>query len=428
MRSIVSICLSFLVIGALIVNAHAAGPRYSIAELRVVSTAVGAYTEANAINDNGVVVGNERGFDPIRTDEFRPVVWVSPATPSLLPTLGSQNANAMALNNSGLIVGYTDASPNGWKATIFGNTATAITGASYIFDVNDSGVIVGKGGATGNFRLATATNQFQSLGTTLNQSGWSVECVSRSGRMYGNNYTSAVYPGELFLSTAPVRLYSSQDRGAIVDVNASEVGVGWTSPSSGGAARAALFSNGTITPVVVPNSGASAAMAVNDRGIIVLNANVQSVFGAYVWESGTAAALSSRIDNGGAWSSLSVIDINNRGQIIGQGRIAGRTTCFRLDPIRSPGDTNYDNTVNYADLLTLVQNYNRSGNGTVFWETGDFNFDWVIDATDRLTMSQNYYNRGLFEADWARAVATIPEPSILVFAAALISLVRRQRA
>ena len=53
------------------------------------------------------------------------------------------------------------------------------------------------------------------------------------------------------------------------------------------------------------------------------------------------------------------------------------------------GDTNLDGTVNFADLLTLAQNYNKHP-GTSMWDQGDTNYDGSVNFNDLLKLAQDY--------------------------------------
>jgi T5SS/PEP-CTERM-associated repeat protein/autotransporter-associated beta strand protein len=82
------------------------------------------------------------------------------------------------------------------------------------------------------------------------------------------------------------------------------------------------------------------------------------------------------------------------------------------------GDANLDRQVGFADLVRLAQNYNGTGK---YWFQGDFNYDGSVNFLDLVKLAQNY-NTSLpsapiagagpgFEADLARAMAAVPEPT-----------------
>lgn len=50
-------------------------------------------------------------------------------------------------------------------------------------------------------------------------------------------------------------------------------------------------------------------------------------------------------------------------------------------------DLNHDGAVNFADLLSLAQNY---GSANATWEQGDLNGDGSVSLADLLIMAQNY--------------------------------------
>ena len=67
----------------------------------------------------------------------------------------------------------------------------------------------------------------------------------------------------------------------------------------------------------------------------------------------------------------------------------------------TPGDANQDGTVNFADVLALIQHYGHT-NATL--ADGDFNNDGTIDFPDVLALIQNY------GASDAASVAAAPAP------------------
>ena len=434
MGNIVRSVMAVLVLGLLLAHARAATPRYSITQLRAISTATDAYTTAYDINDNGIAVGVEGGPaipstepwnpPPIDWTKTRPMKWDASATPAVLATLPGKGGEALAINNAGLIVGYSAASTGGQASTVFSTSAaTAIpNGGGRAVDVNDAGVVLGFGGPTGNFRYLASTNTLQPLGTGSNQSGWEARTISPSGRMFANRFTgSGLTAGELFQSASPTFLFPPNPFAEFRDVNTHHVIAGTYSANSSGS-MPAIFNGSTPTMISVPGAQFGSAAGINDRGMVLLSAyNSQTGYRPYVYDNGVLTAIDALLDNAGRWSNLFGIAINNRGQIVGQGRFDHDNNSstpsiisgFRLDPVRSPGDTNSDRTVDFADLLTLAQNYGRSGNGNVFYETGDFNYDWSVDFTDLLTLAQHYNAPARFEQDWTLARSIVPEPAAL---------------
>jgi hypothetical protein len=87
------------------------------------------------------------------------------------------------------------------------------------------------------------------------------------------------------------------------------------------------------------------------------------------------------------------------------------------------GDANLDGSVDFNDLVRLAQNYNTNVADTTesWWTHGDANYDGAVDFDDLVRLAQNYNSSPLpgavpgasaaFEADVARAFATVPEPS-----------------
>ena len=78
----------------------------------------------------------------------------------------------------------------------------------------------------------------------------------------------------------------------------------------------------------------------------------------------------------------------------------------------APGDTNFDGSVNFDDLLTLAQHYGTEADA--WWATGDFNFDGGVRFDDLLGLAQNYGAPANFASDWALAQSiAVPEPTLL---------------
>jgi hypothetical protein len=133
------------------------------------------------------------------------------------------------------------------------------------------------------------------------------------------------------------------------------------------------------------------------------------------WRGGQTAAveLNTLLIGASGWSVSWASDINDAGQIAGQGLFGGREYAVLLEPARS-GDANGDRTVSFADLVVVAQHYNTGG---ASWATGDFDGNGSVGFTDLVLLAQNYAPAGAsspsfspaFEADWR--LASVPEPS-----------------
>jgi hypothetical protein len=97
------------------------------------------------------------------------------------------------------------------------------------------------------------------------------------------------------------------------------------------------------------------------------------------------------------------------------------------------GDINFDRVVDFADLLTLAQNYGQSLLG---YRNGDFNHDGVVDFADLLGLAQRYNQSwldtgtgaGFGPAELAMVQAIVPEPTVIsIVAGAGLMALRRRR-
>ena len=89
-----------------------------------------------------------------------------------------------------------------------------------------------------------------------------------------------------------------------------------------------------------------------------------------------------------------------------QDAAAGVTTVTPVIVYPTPGDANRDGYVNFADLLTLAQNYGKTN---AQWAIGDFNSDLTVNFADLLLLAQHYNNpAGAARAGTGRTGRTRP--------------------
>ena len=80
------------------------------------------------------------------------------------------------------------------------------------------------------------------------------------------------------------------------------------------------------------------------------------------------------------------------------------------------GDANFDQQVDFADLVILAQNYSLGGK---LWTQGDFSLDGVVNFSDLVILAQQYgmgVPAGTPLMSFASALAMVPEPTTVCFA------------
>jgi hypothetical protein len=121
---------------------------------------------------------------------------------------------------------------------------------------------------------------------------------------------------------------------------------------------------------------------------------------AFLYTSGSGMVdLNTLIAPLSGWELLDASDINDAGQITGQGRIGGQFHAYLLTPVPIPGDFNHNGTLDAADYVVW-----RKINGT---QSG---YD-----TWRANFGQTAGN-----GSGARANAAVPEPTTLIILVAVL--------
>ena len=96
----------------------------------------------------------------------------------------------------------------------------------------------------------------------------------------------------------------------------------------------------------------------------------------------------------------------------GDWMLFGDPTLKSTEPVRVPGDANYDGVVSFKDYIVLEAHFGKTN---AAWADGDFNGDFVVNFQDYIILEENF----------PRAV---PEPtSLLVWMVLLTCRLRRRR-
>jgi probable HAF family extracellular repeat protein len=259
-----------------------------------------ACSKAADINNAGDIVGQMwgSGWDhaPLAC------LWQG-GMPIPLGTLGGDESYASAVNELGQIVGCSDVPDfydRGflWEAgvlTSLGPDESTEPGDAFLsdpYDINSAGRVVGE------------TNYGM---------GW------RAAFMWEDGVTTPL--GGLACAR------SINDLGLVVGETTGD----W---------QAALWQDGTLTGLgALPGCSVSWARDINNAGLIV-GSSMEGVFSAdqwaCIWQDNVIANLNDLISPGSGWTLQEATAVNERGWIVGYGRIGGQTHAFLLTPIAEP--------------------------------------------------------------------------------------------
>jgi probable HAF family extracellular repeat protein len=194
----------------------------------------------------------------------------------------------------------------------------------------------------------------------------------------------------------------------------------WT-PTAPGDVVGAMLDLGTL------GGSDSYAYAVNSAGHVVglsyVPLEVSNNGHAFLYTAaGGMVDLNALIDPLSGWELLDADDINNAGQIAGQGLISGEYHAFLLTPIPPlPGDFDDDGQVDAADLAVWQLGFGAMDAAT--HADGDADGDSDVDGADILVW-QRQLGGGLPSVNSSVAV---PEPSTWALLTALFATFRRFR-
>jgi probable HAF family extracellular repeat protein len=280
---------------------------YSAGRMSDLGTFGGRQSFASAINDAGQVVG---GADVIEGALSSHAFLYSEGTMVDLGTLGQAQSFASGINSAGEIVGtvVTYGSDYNYHAFLYGGGATSLLGISLggadstAVGINDAEQIVGSAttAAPGTVHaILYGAGMTTDLGTPGGPFGTATG-INSSGAIVGYGYTS-------------------------VPVNGSYVIHGFT------------YSGGMMTVLDTLGGYFSYGLGINDAGEIVGESTTSNgpynEFHAFEYSHGTLTDLNTLIPDSPGWSLRAGRGINNAGQMVGEGNIAGQQHAFLLTPL-----------------------------------------------------------------------------------------------
>lgn len=296
-----------------------------------------------AINASGQVAGSGGSLIPLDTGGSGGAFLFSGGSRQDLGTLGgtSLNGGAAGINDSGEVVGYSSLSDGSQHAFLYSGGVMQDLGlplgASHSFatDINTTGQVVGFGDSIDTLRaFLYSGGVMQDLGT-LGGGASVANAINASAQVVG------------WASTIGDELHAFLYSGGVMqDLGALGGGASWawdisdgghvvgSSYVSDGSQHAFLYSGGIMNDLgIPPGDSFTDAFGVNASGEVV----GASGSGAFLYRNGVMHNLNSLVDPLSGWVLSAAFDINDIGQITGEGVFNGEPNhAFLLTPVPEP--------------------------------------------------------------------------------------------
>jgi probable HAF family extracellular repeat protein len=327
--------------------AEAQNPAYTVTDL---GTFGGARSAAFSINNSGQVAGFAETADG-RSQAF---VYIS-GTLFNLGTLGGAHSYASRISDSGFVIGRANNASGNNRAfvTILNGSMFDISsldsrlGGSFsvALGVNGLGQVVGyfhtsdEHMASQNRVFVYSDHQVTDLGTFGGADGI-VTAINDSGQMAGSYGTEpkADYSERTAFLYSGGKVINLGTLGGKVtvatDLNNTGQVVGY-SQTRRGDYHACIYSGGALTDLgVLPGGSHSLAYGINNSGQVVgASDSAKATLHAFVYSGGQMRDLNSLIPANSSWELTEAREINNAGQIVGNGIKEGQQRGFLLTPI-----------------------------------------------------------------------------------------------
>lgn len=363
----------------------ATGAPYTVTDLGTLGT--GNLSVANAINNAGVVVGYT---DPTAglPHAFR---WSVGTMADLGVEPGGDDSVANAVNDAGQVAGTADRQSGGYGYPVRWSASGALTdlGGTVTNELGVGNAIDPAGRIAGGQRLANSEGSpVAELYDTNGAATYLGNPVDSLNAATGINAVGQVVGSPAFvwksgtLTMLPVLAGASAGDAGATAINISGQIVGWSGVAgSSGAEHAALWSGGTVTDLgTIGGSAYNQATAINAAGQIVGTADphCQPCANPVAWlrqPGGALTDLDTLIPAGSGWTLEQANGINDRGQIVGAGLHNGALHAYLLTP-------SFAANINFATSGAAVPVGYTADSGAAYGARGNgLTYGWNIANT-----------------------------------------------
>jgi probable HAF family extracellular repeat protein len=289
-----------------------------------------------SINNLGQVVGY---VDDLLRQAF---LW-DKGTIKILPTSGIF-PSASSINNRGQIVGTEmDNNANGYRPVLWENNTQKVLGKGnmdFANHINDKGQVVGSSESFPWYSQRASLweqGRMKVLRGFVGRYGNAANSINNSGQIVGYSDTDAISGTEhaCLWENGTVKdlgtLGGSESFAHDINNRGQVVGASDTSTSSNSnKLHAFLWEQGRMKDLHTLGS-VSVAYSVNNRGRVVGYTYINNSR-AFLWTNGRMIDLNELIPHDSGWILTSAQDINDKGQIVGEGVLNGTSHGFLLTP------------------------------------------------------------------------------------------------
>jgi probable HAF family extracellular repeat protein len=275
----------------------------------------GNYSEANAINARGQIVGYSLTGDGV----WHAFLWQNGVMTDL-GTLGGRSSSASGINDAGQIVGSSELS-NGWGGAVLWQDGKpeylgTLGGASEARAINSTGQIVGSSSVfgTGSHAFLWENGAMVDLGTVPGGVASGANAINSAGQVAGSVYTDDARHAALWAHDVLTDLGTLGGQNSFGwGINPRGQVVGY-SHTADGQPHAFLWQDGTMSDLGTLGGPYSLATDINPSGQVVgWSAHAGSGSRAFLWEKGAMIDLGTLTGGlGGA-----AFGINAAGEVVG---------------------------------------------------------------------------------------------------------------